>query len=86
MICFVVYCRMLDTKTTMPGRCRRKKTCPDFPEGQEEGQVESPDHLLVCKAYSSLGEGLDPELVRRDRVMYLRQVIKVSEALVSKLK
>ena len=40
----------------------------------------------MCKAYSSLGEGLDPELVRRDRVMYLRQVIKVREALELKLK
>ena len=44
------------------------------------------DHLLVCEAYSSLREGMDPELVRRDREMYLRQVIKVREALESKLK
>ena len=86
MICSVVYCRMLDTKTTMPGRGRRKKTCPHCPTGQEEGQEESPDHLLVCEAYSSLREGMDPELVRRDREMYLRQVIKVREALESKLK
>ena len=40
----------------------------------------------MCEAYSSLREGTDPELVRRDRVMYLRQVIKVREALESKLK
>ena len=77
---------MLDTRTTMPGRYGRKKTCPHCPAGQEEGQEESPDHLLVCEAYSSLREGMDPELVRRDRVMYLRQVIKVRETLESKLK
>ena len=44
------------------------------------------DHLPVCEAYSSLREEMDPELVRRDREMYLRQVIKVREALESKLK
>ena len=44
---------MLDTRTTMPGRYRRKKTYPHCPAGQEEVQEESPDHLLVCEAYSS---------------------------------
>ena len=77
---------MLDTWTTMAGRYGRKKTCPHCPAGQEEGQEESPDHLLVCQAYSSLRKGMDPEPVRRDGVMYLRQVIKVRVALESKLK
>ena len=82
---FLWQTNMLDTRTTMPGRYGRKKTCPHCPAGQEEGQEESPDHLLVCQAYSSLREGMDPELVRRDRVVYLRQVIKVRKDLESKL-
>ena len=76
---------MLDTRTTMPGRYGRKTTCQHCPAGRENGQEESPDHLLVCEAYSSLREGKDPELVRKDRVMYLRQVIKVRKDLESKL-
>ena len=54
-------------------------------ERKPDGQEESPDHLLVCEAYSSLREGKDPELVRKDRVTYLRQVIKVRKDLESKL-
>ena len=34
---------MLDTRTTMPGRYGRKKTCPHCPAGREDGQEESPD-------------------------------------------
>ena len=70
---------MLDTRTTMPGRHGRKKTCPHCPGGREDRQEESPDHLLVCQAYSRLREGKNPELVRKDRNIYLRQVIKVRE-------
>ena len=76
---------MLDTRTTMPGRYGRKKTCPHCPAGRKERQEESPDHLLLCEAYSSLREGKDPELVRKDRITYLRQVVIVRKDLESKL-
>ena len=76
---------MLDTRTTMPGRYGGRRTCPHCPEGREGGQEESPSHLLWCQAYSSLRGGMDPELVRQDRVRYLRKVIKVRSELESKL-
>ena len=76
---------MLDTRTTMPGRYGGRRTCPHCPEGRERGQEESPSHLLVCEAYSGLRAGKDPELVRKDRVCYLREVIKVRSDLESRL-
>ena len=76
---------MLDTRTTMPGRYGGRRTCPHCPEGREGGQEESPSHLLWCQAYSSLRGGMDPELVRQDRVRYLRKVIKVRSELESRL-
>ena len=76
---------MIDTRTTMPGRYGGRRTCPHCPEGREGGQEESPSHLLSCLAYSGLREGKDPELVRQDRCIYLREVIKVRSELESKL-
>ena len=76
---------MLDTRTTMPGRYGGVRTCPHCPGGREGGQEESPSHLLVCEAYSGLRAGKDPELVRKDRVCYLREVIKVRSDLESRL-
>ena len=46
-----------------------------------ELEEETPSHLLVCEAYAAFRVGLDPELVRDDRVRYLRQVIKRREEL-----
>ena len=76
---------MLDTRTTMPGRYGGRRTCPHCPEGREGGQEESPSHLLSYLAYSGLREGKDPKLVRKDRICYLREVIKVRKDLESKL-
>lgn len=76
---------MIDTRTTMPGRYGGRRTCPHCPEGREGGQEESPSHLLSCLAYSGLRVGKDPELVRQDRCIYLREVIKVRSELESKL-
>ena len=76
---------MLGTRTTMPGRSGGRRTCPHCSEGREGGQGESPSHLLSCQAYISLRAGKDPELVRKDRVMYLRKVIQVRNELESKL-
>ena len=73
---------ILDTRTTMPGRYGGRRTCPS---GQEGGQEEYPSHMLSCKAYSGLRAGKDPELVRKDRICYLREVIKVRKDLESKL-
>ena len=76
---------MLDTRTTMPGRYGGRRTCPHCPEGREGGQEESPSHLLSCLAYRGLRVGKDPELVRKDRCRYLREVIKVRSELEAKL-
>ena len=76
---------MLDTRTTMPGRYGGRRTCPHCPEGREGGQEEAPSHILVYQAYSGLRAGKDPELVRRDRVCYLIEVIKVRNDLESGL-
>ena len=72
---------MLDTRTLMPGRYGRRRTCPHCHDGREGGQEESPSHLLSCQAYIGLRAGKDPELVRKDRVMYLRKVIQVRNEL-----
>ena len=49
------------------------------------GVVESPQHWLVCEAYRDFRDGVDPELVRRDRLPYLRKVIKKRRKLEKKL-
>ena len=54
--------------------------------GQVLGVVESPQHWLVCEAYRGFRDGVDPELVRRDRLPYLRKVIKKRRELEKKLK
>ena len=76
---------MLDTRTTMPGRYGGVRTCPHCLEGREGGQEESPSHMLICQAYSSLRVGKDPELSQKDRSSYLRAVIKLRSDLESKL-
>ena len=43
-------------------------------------------HLLVCRVYQDLREGLDPELVEGDRATYLRRVIARRMALESRLR
>ena len=50
------------------------------------GAVESPQHWLSCEAYREFRDGIDPELVRRDRVHYLRKVIKKRKVLEKQLK
>ena len=37
--------------------------------------IESPSHLMWCKAYEDLRQGKDPELVVADRAPYLLKVV-----------
>ena len=48
--------------------------------------MESPQHWLSCEAYREFRDGIDPELVKRDGVHYLRKVIKKRKVLVKQLK
>ena len=68
---------MIDTRINMKGKYRKDMyNCPHCPEGrQPEGSLETSDHLLDCRVYLDLREGLDPELVEGDRATYLRRVI-----------
>ena len=54
--------------------------------GQVLGVVESPQHWLECEAYRDLRDGKDPEGVRRDRLPYLRNVIKRRKELEKRLR
>ena len=47
---------------------------------------ESPVHWLQCLAYRDLREGSDPELVRKDRHRYLRQVMDRRKKLEERLR
>ena len=48
---------------------------------------ETPDLMLsTCGAYSDLREGLNPEVVLKDRATFLRGAIKRRKELESKLK
>ena len=79
---------MIDTRMNMKGRYTKDKyECPHCPEGRQPGGcLETSDHLLVCRAYQDLREGLDPELVEGDRATYLRRVIARRTALESQLR
>ena len=74
---------MLDTRVNMKGKYPKDKyECPHCPEGRQPGGcLETSDHLLTCRVYQDLREGLDPELVVADRVTYLRRVISRRTAL-----
>ena len=50
------------------------------------GALESPQHWLTCKAHREFRDGVDPELVRKDRVQYIRKVISKRKVLENQLK
>ena len=79
---------MIDTRVNMKGKYTKDKyECPHCPEGRQPGgSLETSDHLLVCRVYQDLMDGLDPELVMADRVTYLRRVIQRRTALEKQLK
>ena len=80
--------RMVDTRTTMKGKYEKDKYgCPHCREGQEQGVLETPEHLLSeCGAYADLRAGLHPEAVLEDRASFLRKAIKRRKELEAKLK
>ena len=59
----------------MKGKYKEPYICPHCSEGLEAGVLESPIHLMSCKAYEDLRQGIDPELDQRERPSYLRKVI-----------
>ena len=76
---------MLDSRTTMSNKYN-SPNCPHCVAGQVLGVVESPQHWLVCQAYRGFRDGVDPELVRRDRLPHLRKVITKRRELDKKLR
>ena len=77
---------MLDTRTTMKAKYNNHYHCPHCTDGRDSGTLESPLHLLECQAYVDLRQGINPELVQRDRPGYLRRVILMRKDLEAKLK
>ena len=75
---------MLDSRTTMSKKYS-SPYCPHCAAGQVLGAVESPQHWLTCEAYMEFRDGVDPELVRKDRVTYLRKVISKRKVLEKRL-
>ena len=68
---------MIDTRMTMKGKYTKDEySCPHCREGREQGELETPSHLLTsCSAYSDLREGVNPELVLEDRATFLYRAI-----------
>ena len=79
---------MIDTRVNMKGKYSKDKyKCPHCPEGRQPGgSLETSDHLLDCRVYKDLREGLDPEGVVADRVTFLRKVIVRRTALERQLR
>ena len=75
---------MLDSRTTMSKKYN-SPYCPHCAAGQVLGAVESPDHWMTCEAYREYRDGINPELVQKDRVSYLRKVLKKRKELKRKL-
>ena len=76
---------MLDTRTTMKAKYTQQYSCPHCADGRESGILESPLHLMECRAYADLRQGINPELVHKDRPEYLRRVIARRKELEAKL-
>ena len=79
---------MIDTRMTMKGKYAKDKySCPHCREGREQGELETPSHLLTsCSAYSDLREGVNPELVLEDRATFLYRAIARRKELELKLR
>ena len=79
---------MLDTRTTMKGKYDKDKySCPHCRMGQEQGVLETPEHLLSeCDVYADLRAGLNVEAVLEDRASFLMKAIKRRKELEAKLR
>ena len=75
---------MMDTRSTMKGKYSNYN-CPHCEDGQRNGIIETPSHLMHCQAYSDLRQGINPEEDQLDRPGYLRGVISRRKELESKL-
>ena len=72
---------MLDSRTTMSKKYS-SPYCPHCAAGQVLGAVESPEHWMSCEAYR---DGLNPDIVQKDRIVYLRKVLKKRKELERRL-
>ena len=68
---------MIETRTTM--KCKNQEPRPGV------GVLESPLHLMSCKAYEEFRQGIDPELNQKERPGYLGKIIAGRKVLESKL-
>ena len=80
---FLWQTNIIETRMNMKGKYPKNEyQCPHCPEGREAGgTLETSNHLLECRVYKDLREGLDVEGVTEDRVQYLRRVIQRRTAL-----
>ena len=76
---------MIDTRKTIKVKYKEPYTCPHCSDGLEAGAIESPLHLMSCKAYEDLRQGIDPTLDQKERPGYLRKVISRRKDLELKL-
>ena len=68
--------REICTKLGLPDKYTKFPVCcPHCPEGRSVGVPESPAHWLECSSYRDLRQGVDPELVLKDRCKFIRKVI-----------
>ena len=75
---------MLDNRGCM-GKKYNSKACPHCPEGRQGGVEETSSHWLTCQAYLELRHGIDPELVLKDRIIYIRRVQEMRKTLEARL-
>ena len=71
---------MLDNRGSISKKYN-SKAGPHCEEGRQEGVEETSLHWLSCLAYKELRHGLDPELVIKDRLLYLRRVQELRKEL-----
>ena len=80
--------KMIDTRMTMKNKYKKDEySCPHCEQGREQGELETPSHLLTsCSAYSDLRAGVNPELVLEDRSTFLYRAIARRKELELKLR
>ena len=63
---------ILNTRSTIKGHYPENQYyCPHCEEGKSVGILETPSHLMWCRACKDLRQGKDPGLVLADRAPYL---------------
>ena len=80
---------VIESRVTMKAIYKNSRfpvCCPHCPEGRSVGVPESPAHWLECSGYRDLRQGIDPELVLKDRCSYLRKVIERRKRLEEQLR